>query len=83
MPAPRWRSSWMLPVSIQTCTLATGALRSSWTMMPRPFGSVEVVAVTAGKVRAAAESAAGVEWGCIMGKVAAPWMSGAVGVAGA
>src|SRR5436309_16122460 len=39
-PAPRCASSSMLPVAHHACTLATGALRSSWTMIVSPFGSI-------------------------------------------
>src|SRR6266436_613431 len=40
----------MLPVAHQACTLATGALRSSWTMIVSPFGRIHFCAVLSGKL---------------------------------
>src|ERR1700726_3459987 len=40
----------MLPVAHQACTLATGALRSSFTIKVRPSGKTHFFAVFAGKV---------------------------------
>src|SRR2546421_8522615 len=49
-PAPRCSCSSTLPVAHQTCTLATGALRSSCTMMVSPFVRICLRAVLGGKV---------------------------------
>src|SRR6266516_6667079 len=49
-PAPRCWSSSMLPVAHHACTLATGALRSSWTMIVSPFGRIHFCAVIGGKL---------------------------------
>src|SRR6266480_88726 len=49
-PVPRCSFSSMLPVPHQTCTLTTGALRSSCTMMVSPFGRRRFCAVLGGKV---------------------------------
>src|SRR5215813_4671826 len=48
-PAPRCWSSSMLPVAHHACTLATGALRSSWTMIVSPFGRTHFRAELGGK----------------------------------
>src|SRR5258708_5865983 len=40
----------MLPVLHQACTLATGALRSSWTINVRPSGKTHFCAELGGKV---------------------------------
>src|SRR5207244_2308015 len=40
----------MLPVLHQACTLATGALRSSWTISVRPSGKTHFCAVLGGNV---------------------------------
>src|SRR6185503_11900830 len=49
-PAPSRSSSLMLPVAHHACTLATGALRSSCTIIVRPFGNTHFWAVLGGKV---------------------------------
>src|SRR5205085_5009991 len=40
----------MLPVPHQACTLATGALRSSWTISVKPSGKTHFCAELGGKV---------------------------------
>src|SRR5438034_8953734 len=49
-PVPRCSFSSMLPVPHQACTLTTGALRSSCTMIVSPFGRTRFSAVLGGKV---------------------------------
>src|ERR1044071_4914703 len=56
IPAPSRSSSLMLPVAHQACTLATGALRSSCTIIVRPLGKTHLTAVVAGKVTTAESS---------------------------
>src|SRR5882724_11775197 len=51
-PAPKCWSSSMLPVAHQACTLATGALRSSCTIIVSPFGRIHFCAVLGGKLMA-------------------------------
>ena len=47
-PAPRCWSSSMLPVAHYACTLATGALWSSWTMTVSPLVKIHFCAVLGG-----------------------------------
>src|SRR5436309_141045 len=49
-PAPRCWSSSMLPVAHHACTLATGALRSSWTIIVSPLGKIHLCAEVGGNV---------------------------------
>src|SRR3954468_2290745 len=51
-PAPNRSSSSVLPVAHHACTLATGALRSSWTISVNPLGNVHFWAELGGKVMA-------------------------------
>src|SRR6266571_5733962 len=46
----------MLPVPHQACTLATGALRSSWTISVKPSGKTHFCAELGGKVMTADSS---------------------------
>src|SRR5947208_938580 len=52
-PAPRCWSSSMLPVEHHACTLATGALRSSWTIIVSPLGKIHLCAEVGGNVMTA------------------------------
>ena len=46
----------MLPVAHHACTLATGALRSCWTMTVSPFGKIYFCAVLGGNTIGADDS---------------------------